>query len=61
MISREAEEPGPRPAHPRDEDFASISGTARLVHDPDRRQGRVLGRALRENVKIGTLAPQHQA
>lgn len=58
MISREAEEPGPRPAHPRDEDFASISG---MVHDPDRRQGRVLARALRENVKIGTLAPQHQA
>jgi general stress protein 26 len=77
-------------ADPRDEDFASISGTARVVRDPEkmralwsRELGRWFPRGLddpdlallevridkaeywhaprNENVKIGTLPPQHQA
>ena len=77
-------------ADPRDEDFASISGTARVVHDPARMRALWIphlkrwfpqglehpdlallevridkaeywDEPLRENVKIGTLAPQHQA
>src|SRR5512145_325467 len=77
-------------ADPRDEDFASISGTARVVHDPERMRALWIphlkrwfpqglehpdlalleiridkaeywDEPLRENVKIGTLAPQHQA
>ena len=77
-------------ADPRDQDFASISGTARVVRDPERmralwtpRLERWFPRGLEdpdlallevridkaeywdeprdENVKIATLAPQHQA
>jgi general stress protein 26 len=77
-------------ADPRDRDFASISGTARVVRDPERmralwtpRLERWFPRGLEdpdlallevridkaeywdeprdENVKIATLAPQHQA
>ncbi len=77
-------------ADPRDEDFASISGTARVVRDPDKARAlwspqlnRWFPRGLEdpglallevridkaeywdeprsENVKIGTLAPQHQS